>query len=77
MTTDERALAKLQQRVDAHHILLRTLLTHLAMSDPEGFRAIVAGFARSRSLHADAAGQAAAEELADLVEDVARSLNRY
>ncbi len=77
MTPQTDALSALQRRVDAHEILLRTLLTHLAMSDPDGFRAIVAGFARSRSLHGDAAGQAAAEELADIVEDVARSLNRY
>jgi hypothetical protein len=43
----ESSLTDLQRSVTAHDLLLRALLTHLAMSDPKAFRGVIEGFAQS------------------------------
>ncbi len=78
MTAHDTAglLARAQRRLAAHDLLLRALLTHLALSDPESYRGIVGGFARSSALRSAGPAQDAMEELTRLVEEVARSVNR-
>ena len=59
----------IRRRLEAHQLLLRALLTHLAMVDPDSFGAIVGGLVRSGDVPDDVA-----QEVTSLVEDVAASL---
>jgi len=43
----ESALIDMQRSLTAHDLLLRALLTHMALSDPAGFQGLIAGFSRS------------------------------
>jgi hypothetical protein len=62
-------LAALRRRLDTHEILLKALLTHLAMMDPDSFGAIIGGLVRSEDVPDDVA-----QELTALVEEIAASL---
>lgn len=43
----EASLADVQRSLTAHDLLLRAVLTHLALSEPDAFRNLISGFARS------------------------------
>lgn len=70
----EAQLADTQRSLTAHDFLLRALLTHLALSEPDAFSGLVGGFARS-GLYGDAASgeltREVAHELTDILEEVA------
>jgi hypothetical protein len=66
---DQRALAGLKRRLAAHELLLRALLTHLAMTSPDSFGALVGELVRSRRVPDEVA-----RDITALVEDVAASL---
>lgn len=70
----EAQLADTQRSLTAHDFLLRALLTHLALSEPDAFQGLVGGFARS-GLYGDGApsglSREVAHELTDILEEVA------
>lgn len=68
---DPRAFAALERRAETHQLLLRALLTHLAMTSPDSFGAVIGGIVRSKSVPNDVA-----REVTILVEEIAASLNR-
>ncbi len=72
----ESSLADVQRSLTAHDFLLRALLTHLALSDPQAFRRLIEGFTLSGFYKpADPAGLMAGEvahELTVLLEEIAR-----
>lgn len=43
----EASLADVQRSLTVHDLLLRAVLTHLALSEPEAFRSLIDGFAKS------------------------------
>lgn len=71
----EAQLADTQRSLTAHDFLLRALLTHLALSDPEAFQGLVGGFARSGLYGEGACGgeltREVGHELTDILEEVA------
>lgn len=62
----------------AHDILLRALLTHLAMSDPQGFAGLVAGFVHSKAYASTGADgevtREVAQQLTAMIEEIAAGL---
>jgi hypothetical protein len=66
---DDGAAQAIARCLEAHELLLRALLTHLAMTSPDSFGAIVNGVLRSRNIRADVA-----QEVTTLVEEIAASL---
>lgn len=74
----EARLSRAERALAAHDMLLRAVLTHLAMTDPKAIAGIVAGFAHSRR-YAEHGAQGeltreVAQELTELLEEVASSL---
>lgn len=70
----EAQLADTQRSLTAHDFLLRALLTHLALSEPDAFQGLVGGFTRSGLYGDGAAGGLTREvghELTDILEEVA------
>jgi hypothetical protein len=76
----EAQLADAQRSLVAHDFLLRALLTHLALSDPEAFGGLIGGFAQSGLYRAEgSAGDLTREvalDLTEMIEEVAASLQR-
>ncbi|WP_374473113.1 hypothetical protein [Phenylobacterium sp.] len=76
----EAQLEDVKRTLVAHDFLLRALLTHLALSDPEAFGGLIGGFAKSGLYRAEgSAGDLTREvayELTQLLEEVAASLDR-
>jgi hypothetical protein len=78
--TDAERIAKLERSLLAHDLILRSVLTHLAMTDPRGFEAMIGGFLNSNLY--DTPGSAGdltrevAEQLTHLFQEVAKSLRR-
>lgn len=79
MGEDER-IAALERRIQAHDLILRSVLTHLALSDPRGFQAMIGGFLNSNLY--DQPGSAGeltrevAEQLTRMFQEVAASTRR-
>jgi hypothetical protein len=73
-------LAAARRTLVAHDLLLRSLLTWLALRDPQGFQGVVGGFTRSKVYgsggEAGALTREIADELAAMIEDIAASLPR-
>jgi hypothetical protein len=72
----ESGLGDLQRSVTAHDFLLRALITHLALSDPQAFRRLiegftVSGFYKPTDPSSPIAGEVA-HELTELLEEIAR-----
>ena len=63
------ATAELERRLAKHDVLLRALLTYLAMSDPQAFGSIVGGL-----VHAHGVPDDVARDITDMVEDIARTV---
>jgi len=76
----EAALDDAKRSLIAHDFLLRALLTHLALSDPQAFDSLVGGFTRSGLYGTGGAGgdlsREVAWELTSLLEDIAANLPR-
>jgi len=74
----EAELARANRALAAHDFLLRALLTHLALSEPQSFQAMIGGFVHSR-LHG-ASGEAGdltreiAGDLTTMLEEIAASV---
>ncbi|HEY8616034.1 hypothetical protein [Phenylobacterium sp.] len=76
----EAQLEDVKRTLVAHDFLLRALLTHLALSDPEAFGGLIGGFTQSGLYRADiSAGdltREVAHELTGMLEEVAASVER-
>jgi hypothetical protein len=68
-SANDPVLSALQRRLDAHELLLRALLTHLAMTDAQAFGGAIGGIVRSRTVPDEVA-----QEVTILVEEIAASL---
>jgi hypothetical protein len=66
---DEARLAALERSLLAHDLILRSVLTHLALTDPRGFEGMIGGFINSRLY--ETPGSAG-----DLTREVAEHLTR-
>jgi len=77
---DESRLAALERSLLAHDLILRSVLTHLAMSDPRGFEAMIGGFLNSNLYETPGSAgdltREVAEQLTRLFQEVASSLRR-
>jgi hypothetical protein len=73
-------LAQAERSLAAHDFLLRALLSHLALTDPQGFAGLVAGFTNSRLYHSPGTAgdltREVAEQLTRMIEEIAASLSR-
>jgi hypothetical protein len=76
----EARLDRAERSLAAHDMLLRAILTHIAMSDPQALAGVVGGLTHSRRYDdpgpAGALTREVAQELTTLIEDVAASLRR-
>lgn len=76
----EARVARLEKTVAAHSFLLQALLTHLAVTSPQAFGALIGGFANSKLYGMDTPSGAltreVAEQLTSMLEDIAASLRR-
>ena len=71
----ESTLADAQRSLTVHDLLLRAVLTHLALREPAEFQALVQGFAKASTRRLDGAMTPdVAEILAAMFEEVASSM---
>lgn len=74
----EAQILELQRSLTTHDFLLRALVTHLALSEPEAFQRMVSGFARSGFYHSELTSAAltrdVANELGDFLDEIAASV---
>ena len=74
----EAQLEDTQRSLIAHDFLLRALLTHLALSDPQAFGGLIGGFTQSGLYRTTGSGggmtRDVAHELTTMLEDISASL---
>ncbi|WP_411288629.1 hypothetical protein [Phenylobacterium sp.] len=73
----EAQLEDTQRSLIAHDFLLRALLTHLALSDPQAFGGLIGGFSQSGLYRTSGSGgmtRDVAHELTTMLEDISASL---
>jgi hypothetical protein len=79
-SADASRLEALERSLLAHDLILRSVLTHLAMTDPRGFEAMIGGFLNSNLYEAPGSAgdltREVAEQLTRLFQEVASSLHR-
>lgn len=79
--SDESArIAALERSLMAHDLILRSLLSHLALSDPRGFEGMIDGFLKSnRYRQPGPAGdltREVAQQLTQMFQEIAASTRR-
>jgi hypothetical protein len=74
----EAQLEDARRAIVAHDFLLRALLSHLALNDPDAFRGLVDGFAQTGfyrpDVQAPELAREVAHELTDLLDEVAATV---
>lgn len=73
-------LARAERSLLAHDFLLRALLTHLAVTSPQAYGALIGGFVKSKLYGSSGSAGELTREMADdlvrLLEDIAADLRR-
>lgn len=73
-------IAALERSLMAHDLILRSVLSHLALTDPRGFEAMIDGFLQSRRYQSPGSAgdltREVAEQLTQMFQEVAASTRR-